>query len=149
MPSTRDLLQRFRPAGAPGAATATGVPADRIEEREAELAPVFRLLEDAVAEAARIRQDAAAEAGRRPQQARAAALASVAAARLEADSIRAQALAEAQQEATDTARTSAAAAEERAQSIGDHSRRRLAADVTEVVARVRAALAAVPDRAPP
>lgn len=149
MPSTRDLLQRFRPAGAPGAATATGVPADRIEEREAELAPVFHLLEDAVAEAARIRQEAAAEAQRRPQQARAAASASVAAARLEVSSIRAHALAEAQQEATDLARASAAVAEDRAHSIGDRSRRTLAADVTAVVARVRAALAAAPDRPPP
>lgn len=41
MPRVRDLLYRFRPAGAPGAATPAGVPADHIAELEAELEPVF------------------------------------------------------------------------------------------------------------
>jgi len=37
----RDLLYRFRPAGAPGAASATGVPVDRVADLEAELQPLF------------------------------------------------------------------------------------------------------------
>jgi hypothetical protein len=41
MPRVRDLLYRFRPSGAPGAATAAGVPADRALEQAVELEPVF------------------------------------------------------------------------------------------------------------
>lgn len=149
MASTRDLLQRFRPAGAPGAATATGVPADRVRERQAELDPVFALFADTVTEVATIRREATVEAERRRQKAREAALARVAAARLEADSLRAQAVSEAQRAVTVTAGTSAASAQDNAREIGDRARRSLEADVAEVVARVRAALAATPDRGPP
>ncbi len=41
MPRVRDLLYRFRPSGAPGAATAAGVPVDRTAKLAAELDPVF------------------------------------------------------------------------------------------------------------
>ncbi|MDO9496885.1 MAG: hypothetical protein Q7J48_14365 [Nocardioides sp.] len=149
MASTRDLLQRFRPAGAPGAATATGVPADRLEERDAELDPVFRLLADTVTESTRIRREGATEAERRRQRAREAAVALVAGARLEADAIRAQALSEAQQTVAVTARDSAEQARTNATAIADRAHRTLEADVAEVVARVRAAVAAIPDRSPP
>lgn len=44
MPRVRDLLQRFRPAGAPGAASRTGVPVDRRADLAAELAPLFAQL---------------------------------------------------------------------------------------------------------
>jgi len=121
MASTRDLLQRFRPAGAPGAATATGVPADRLEERDAELDPVFRLLADTVTESTRIRREAATEAERRRQRAREAAVALVAEARLEADAIRAHALSEAQQTVAVTARDSAEQARTNAQAIADRA----------------------------
>ena len=46
MLSARDLLHRFRPVGAPGAAPA-GVPADRVAEVSRELQPVFDELVDA------------------------------------------------------------------------------------------------------
>ena len=46
MSRVRDVLQRFRPSGAPGAETAAGVPVDRAGERAAELEPVFALLVD-------------------------------------------------------------------------------------------------------
>lgn len=46
MPRVRDLLFRFRPAGAPGAATAAGVPVDRAADATAELAPLFARLTD-------------------------------------------------------------------------------------------------------
>ncbi len=59
MPRTRDLLRRFRPAGTPGAAASTGVPADRVAELSAELAPVLSRLDDAREQADEIR--AAAE----------------------------------------------------------------------------------------
>lgn len=41
MPRVRDLLYRFRPAGAPGAASAAGVPVDSGALLEGELALVF------------------------------------------------------------------------------------------------------------
>jgi hypothetical protein len=44
MPRVREFLDRFRPAGAPGAATATGVPVERRLGLETELAPVFAAL---------------------------------------------------------------------------------------------------------
>ncbi|WFR71239.1 hypothetical protein P9209_18700 [Prescottella defluvii] len=59
MPRTRDLLRRFRPAGTPGAAASAGVPADRVAELSAELAPVLSRLDEAGQRAAEIR--AAAE----------------------------------------------------------------------------------------
>jgi hypothetical protein len=47
---TRDFLERFRPAGAPGAAGRAGVPADRARELAAEIEPVLALLDDVHAE---------------------------------------------------------------------------------------------------
>lgn len=41
MPRVRDLLYRLRPAGAPGAASTAGVPADRRADVAAELEPLF------------------------------------------------------------------------------------------------------------
>jgi len=58
MASLRSILKRFRPAGAPGAAAARAVPADRVAERSAELEPLLALLDDVEAAAARIRADA-------------------------------------------------------------------------------------------
>lgn len=54
MPQIRDLLERFRPAGAPGAAARAGVPADRSHELADELAPVLTLLDRTDAECGRI-----------------------------------------------------------------------------------------------
>ena len=62
LPQLRDFLERFRPAGAPGAARA-GVPADRSRELEAELSPVLALLEGVDAECARIVAQARHDAG--------------------------------------------------------------------------------------
>ncbi len=41
-----EFLRRFREAGVPGAPAAAGAPADREATRDAELLPVFALLED-------------------------------------------------------------------------------------------------------
>ncbi|HEX2894733.1 MAG TPA: hypothetical protein VHO29_12105 [Marmoricola sp.] len=149
MPSARDLLQRFRPAGAPGPATATGVPADRVAERTAELEPVFESLRSTTAEVARIRHEAVVEAEHRREQAREQAVARVADARLEADAIRATTLADAQRDAEGAARASVAAAAARAESTTARSLARLDGDVEEVVRRLRASLAATTvERAP-
>lgn len=61
MAQVRDFLDRFRPAGAPGAAQA-GVPADRVAEREAELQPVLALLDGVRSECERIIEEAHSEA---------------------------------------------------------------------------------------
>ncbi|MBS2965901.1 hypothetical protein KGA66_22825 [Actinocrinis puniceicyclus] len=75
MAGLRELLLRFRRAGAPGAATVGAVPADRAAEQAAELAPVFAALAETEAQAAEIRSRAAAEAAQlRQQAARQAAL---------------------------------------------------------------------------
>ena len=69
MPRSRDILQRFRTAGTPGAATSTGVPADRVAELAAELEPVLARLVAVREEASRIRTEARHEAERRRQAA--------------------------------------------------------------------------------
>ena len=61
MPRVRDVLLRFRPSGAPGAATAAGVPVDRANEVAAELEPVFELLADTERECTRILENAVAD----------------------------------------------------------------------------------------
>jgi hypothetical protein len=62
MPRVRDLLYRFRPAGAPGAATAAGVPVDRSADLAAELEQLFAQLADVERECAAIRDDAERDA---------------------------------------------------------------------------------------
>ena len=75
MSRVRDVLHRFRPSGAPGAATAAGVPVDRAVEAAAELEPVFALLEETQRECADILDraglDAAATRARDAERARA------------------------------------------------------------------------------
>jgi hypothetical protein len=74
MPTLRELLNRFRPAAAPGAAGSVAVPADRAAERSAELAPIFQALAATRAEADAIRSAAAARAADRRSEAAAAAV---------------------------------------------------------------------------
>ena len=64
MSRVRDVLQRFRPSGAPGAATAAGVPVDRRAELAAELEPVFALLVETERECADILDRARLEEAR-------------------------------------------------------------------------------------
>jgi hypothetical protein len=137
VPSTRDLLQRFRPAATPGAATATGVPADRHNERAAELAGVFAALEETVAEADGIRRAAVAEAQQRRDLARQKAAARVAQARLDAESMRGQAVAEARDSLGALALERTIAAEQRAREIEQEAGRTRSEDVAAIVASVR------------
>lgn len=62
MPGIRELLERFRPAGTPGAATAAGVPADRRDAVVAELRPVFAALAETERECDKLRDAAVAAA---------------------------------------------------------------------------------------
>lgn len=98
MASIRDLMERFRPAGAPGPA-AVAVPADRQTEIVAELEPVFARLTGAQAEARQILADAELDVRRAAESARLRAAATVATARRDADAERSGAAAAARQEA--------------------------------------------------
>jgi hypothetical protein len=60
MASVKDILERFRPAGAPGALAAVGVPSDRSAAIAAELAPLFDALASAAATSIELRRVGAA-----------------------------------------------------------------------------------------
>lgn len=57
MTSSRGFLDRFRASGTPGAAAGAGVPADRVAERDAELAGLFEQLSTTEAEADRLTRE--------------------------------------------------------------------------------------------
>ncbi len=138
MPRSRDLLDRFRPAGTPGAAARTGVPADRAAELSTELEPVLARLADSEEAARRIRTEAEAEAERRRREAAGRARALVDTARRQAEAERADAAARvAEQAEAETAATVAAGDEAAAQ-----VRRRALDLMPGYVARAVAALRA-------
>ena len=64
MSATRAFLDRFRPAGAPGAAGGAGVPADLAREPGAGVGPVLALLDNTHAECERLIAAAWLEADR-------------------------------------------------------------------------------------
>jgi vacuolar-type H+-ATPase subunit H len=106
LPQLRDFLDRFRPAGAPGASGRAAVPVDRSRELAAELLPVLTLLDDTDAECAGMVEHARDEAARIAAAARAAAAKS----RQDASSRAAAVRAEAMQHAVATARAEVAGA---------------------------------------
>ena len=63
MTALHAFLERFRPAGAPGAPDSAGVPANRSRELEAELSPVLSLLDEVDSESAHIIERARHDAG--------------------------------------------------------------------------------------
>jgi cell division septum initiation protein DivIVA len=90
-----DFLNRFRPAGTPGAAARAGVPVDRAAEAAAELEPILALLAEAESASATVRERAQQDAKDIREQARARADSLVAEARARADGERATAAARA------------------------------------------------------
>ena len=113
MAQWRNFLERFRPAGTPGAAARPGVPADRSADAAAELTPLLMLLDDVQDEAQRIRADAAARADEICRAARRQAEQIVAQARRGALSIQTAAQADMQaQNAAEIERLRARAAEQ-------------------------------------
>lgn len=143
MPRSRDFLDRFRPAGTPGAAAKTGVPADRVAELSAELEPILALLADAEREVDAIRAEAMrlSEGVRHQADERARDL--VATARRDAEAERSDAAASVRKWAeTETAET-LAAAERDAAEVRRRGAELMPAYVDRVVAAVRAAVEAV------
>lgn len=94
MRTPRDLLDRFRPTGSPGAAGPAGVPVDRSALLREELLPVLALLADTEQECARTVTDAEQTAERLRADADGAAAATLAQARADADAARAAAAAQ-------------------------------------------------------
>jgi vacuolar-type H+-ATPase subunit H len=142
MASARDLLERFRPAGTPGAAAPAGVPYDHAAALEDELRPVLALLspteercttrvQEAVASADQIRADASA---------RKAAL--LAKARLQAEVARAEAAEGLQRRSDEEAAAEMEQAAKAAGEVRARARHRLPEITARVLAATRAALTA-------
>jgi len=149
MPTARDLLQRFRPLGAPGAAAPAGVPADRIAERDHELQPLFDALAGTQEEAGRIRATAAVQARERHHRAEQEATAVLEAAGRDAAAARAQASAAVVARGEEESRAVLAAADASAAAIARRATARYDDLVGQVVSRVRDPLQArMPHSAP-
>jgi vacuolar-type H+-ATPase subunit H len=143
MPGVRDLLDRFRPAGSPGAATAAGVPADRCAAVTAELEPVLAALARVERTCDELRRDAAEAATRRVTEAHGRARAIVAHAHSEAPSVRAAAAAQRREQAAAELTRLVADAEATADDERRRADERLPVLIDRVLAAVRADLAAL------
>jgi vacuolar-type H+-ATPase subunit H len=133
MPTARDLLQRFRPIGTPGAAAPAGVPADRVAELSRELQPVFDALADAEEEADRIRTAAAAQARARVAAAEQQAAVLVDAGRRDAEAARAEITAESMRRAEAHAAAALATGEQDAAAVTERAAARYAGLAERVV----------------
>lgn len=143
MAKLRDLLDRFRPAGAPGQATRAGVPVDRRAGLSTEVAPVFAALAPVLAECERIREEARAQARRREAEARRRAQAIVARARTESEAERAAAAAAARARAMSENERILARARDEARAVRQQGECRRPEVVARVVELVRKDLAAL------
>lgn len=140
MARSRDLLQRFRPAGAPGTAAAAGVPADRVAELSAELEPVLAQLDETGEEAVRIRAEGSREAARIRAEAEQRARTMVATAVREAEGDRLAAAARVNQRAAAEAAQTVAVARAEAAELRREADERLQQYADRVLAAVRSAL---------
>jgi hypothetical protein len=140
MPAARGFLERFRTSGTPGAAAGGGVPADRVAERDAELAAVFERLERTEAECAARRVEARQRAEARRIGASSQARALLTAARRDAESERREAATRIAERADEETALALRAAEEEAERIARHAATALPDYLDRVVASVRAEL---------
>lgn len=137
------MLSRFRPAGAPGAATPAGVPADRRATAAAELEPVFAALAATVAEAEKLHRDAAAAAARDSAAAAERAQALVARARIDGQAQREAEAAALRQRSAAEARQVTEQAQRDADAVSRRAAQRRPELVDRVLDRVRADLSAI------
>jgi hypothetical protein len=132
-----DILRRFRPAGAPGAAAVAGVPADRVAEAAAELGPVLDLLAEVEAACAELREAGRRDADATLARAREQAAGVIASARMRAEGERAATAARARAEAEGESARRLAGAERDAAEVLERAERRMPGYVARVVAMVR------------
>jgi hypothetical protein len=146
MARVRDLLYRFRPAGTPGAASATGVPADRVANLTVELEPLFASLVATERERAAIietaERDAAATRARDAERARGI----VASARSRASAERAAVSAKVGQDAVVRSADRLAAADREAAKLREGATSRIPSYVTAVLASTRTLVEVQPDQ---
>jgi hypothetical protein len=138
VPGVREWLDRFRPAGAPGAATAVAVPVDRREVARAELEPVFAALAGDIDRAAEHRNAMIAEAARRRDDGRTAARALVDTARVSAEAERAAEETRLRRGAEAQTQARREQGHAQAERVRESAARRRPALVSEVLARLRA-----------
>lgn len=134
------VLDRFRPAGAPGGAAPAGVPVDRSAAVASELAVVFAQLADTEREAERIRAAGRTEAERLRKVAAQRAAAVVADAHQRAEAERAAAAADRQRAALEEEQRILAAATAEGQRVRVVSEQRMPEYVARVVAAARGLL---------
>lgn len=149
MPRVRDLLYRFRPAGAPGPASAAAVPADRAAHRTAELAPVFALLAETEERCAALREEAGREADARRERSRETARRLLAEAESRTAVDRADAAAAVAAKAAGESAATVRAAEAEADDLLARAMERTPALVADVITEVEALLAGAPQGGPP
>ncbi|MGF7120592.1 hypothetical protein [Rhodococcus sp. AG1013] len=137
MPRSRDLLRRFRPAGTPGAAASTGVPADRVSELSAELAPILALVADDDAQADRVRAEAEQKAQRTTELAAQRARDRLTDARLRAEAERSAAAAQVGRGSAQQAERIVADARREADVVRERGRERIPDLVRRVVDDIR------------
>jgi hypothetical protein len=141
MARSRNLLERFRPAGTPGAAARPGVPADRVAELTAELEPVLVLLDDAVQEARATRAKGRRRAERVRRQAEEQSHALLAQARRDAEAERSAAAVRVTEQAAAEAAAELAAAQEEAEEVRRRGAELMPAYVDRVLGALRDELA--------
>lgn len=151
MSTSRDLLSRFKPAGTPGAAGPAGVPVDRSALLCDELQPVLVLLADTEQECLAIATHAHQATEHLRADAHSSVAATLATARSEADSARAEAAAYQRRSSDERAKADLQRAESGALRIREVSANRLPPLVAASVHRAEAHLgldAPTPDDSP-
>lgn len=140
MAGSRGFLERFRAVGTPGAASAAGVPADRVAERDAELAALFEQLAPVQAAAESIRTEAVDRGKQRLEHAETHARAVVSQARRDAEAVRRDAAARVTAEADHEAAEVLERAEAEAAAIAAHASAVVGAMTERVLREVDARL---------
>jgi hypothetical protein len=137
MARVRDLLYRFRPSGAPGAANAAGVPADRTLEQTAELEPVLAQLSETERDCADILEGGRRDAAEIRARAEDTARSILAASRSRAAAERAAAAATVHDRSQAQTSSEALASQRQVAEVRDRAAKAMPQYVEQVVASVR------------